>query len=72
MMNTDYKFEVITFSYYKKYRAFYPNYIRNKKTGEDMGDHLALRIYLFDADGKRLKEPVYEEDCYEYARYPNS
>lgn len=71
MNNTDDKFELVKHVYYKKYRAFYPNYIRNIKTGEDMGDRLALRIFFYDDCGNPLPQPVYEEDCYEYARYPN-
>lgn len=70
-MNTDYKFKLVQVQYYKKYRAFYPNYIRNKITGQNMGDHVYLQVIFYNERGELLDTPFYEEDCYEYARYTN-
>lgn len=67
----DDKFELITQKYYKIYNTRYPYYIRNRKTGADMGQHLKLRVWFFDEEGKRLKEPIFEEDCYEHAKHDN-
>lgn len=67
------KFILIPLSkYYKIYQAFGNNYIRNTKTGEDMGKIVRLKVYFYDEQGNRLQHPQYEEDCYEYAQYPLS
>lgn len=69
MANTDSKFELVIKNVWKVYNAYYPTYIRNKKTGEDMGSCVKLSVQFFDDQGNRLKEPIFEEDCYEYAKY---
>ena len=51
---------------YKTYNIAYPGYIRNKHTGENCGQHLALHAMYKDKDGNLLDEPLIDEDCYEY------
>lgn len=40
-------------------------YIRNKKTGENIGTELALIEYKYEITGKINPNPIKEEDCYE-------
>lgn len=66
-MITDDKFILLPpINYYKMYTAIAPNYIRNIKTGENMGQYVYLKVFLEDVDGNILEQPIYEEDCYEY------
>ena len=44
---------------YGKYRIF------NTETGEDCGQHIILYCTIFDKDGNRLAEPIYDKNCYE-------
>lgn len=67
MSTTDYKFELIPApKYYKTYRTWGDNYIRNTKTGANVGQTLRLRVWFEDESGRPLPQPIYEEDCYEY------
>lgn len=72
MIKLDDKFDLTSYTYYKKYVAQYPRYIRNTKTGEDMGQVVKLRIIYTDPEGNPLENPIKEEDCYEFARYENN
>ena len=49
---------------YKKYNID-KGYIRNTKTGENCGKEVLLKKHFY-ANGVRLAEPVYDEDCYEF------
>lgn len=40
-------------------------YIRNKKTGENIGTELELIEYKYDTAGQINPNPKKEEDCYE-------
>lgn len=62
------KFELQYSTVWKVYNAYPPTYIRNTKTGENMGNYVKLSVQCFDEQGNRLKEPIFEEDCYEYAK----
>ena len=49
------------------YKTLYidKGYIRNIKTGENCGKVVELRKHFYK-DGKKLAEPIYDEDCYEF------
>ena len=57
---------------YKEIRA-YGNYtLINTKTGKDCGQFVALRCTLFDEEGNKLDNPIYEDDtCYKAVEKPN-
>ena len=50
---------------YKSYTAGDDGYIRNTKTGENCGKQVILRKHYYEGT-KRLKEPICDEDCYEF------
>lgn len=50
---------------YKEYRTFGSTRIFNTETGEDCGNNIKLYCTLFDENGQRLPEPIYDPDCYE-------
>lgn len=57
------------FLYYpvwKVYSAGEGRVVRNIKTGEIMGPTLELCLLLYDENFNKLKEPQYEEDCYDF------
>lgn len=49
---------------YKQFMTFNGAYIVNTKTGENCGQYLELYCRLFDDQGNKLSEPLYEEDTY--------
>lgn len=49
---------------YKIYKTT-SGYIKNTKTGENMGKHVELHMNLYDANNNKLDVVSYEEDCYE-------
>jgi len=50
---------------YKQYGVS-EGYIRNAKTGENMGTTVTLHMNLFDNNLNKLENPTFEEDCYEF------
>lgn len=46
-------------------------YIKNLKTGENMGQSLELHMNLYDEHYRRREDIEYEEDCYEIAEDTN-
>ncbi|MCH5159568.1 MAG: hypothetical protein J1F66_01800 [Clostridiales bacterium] len=40
-------------------------YIRNVRTGENVGQHVELHMNLYDENHVKLEVASYEEDCYE-------
>ncbi len=40
-------------------------YIRNTKTGKNCGKEVKLRKHYYQ-NGKKLAEPIYDEECYEF------
>lgn len=49
---------------YKTY-ACSEGYFKNTQTGENCGKEVLLRKHYYDG-AKRLEEPIYDEDCYEF------
>lgn len=49
---------------YKIYKTT-SGYIKNKKTGENMGQVVELHVNLYDENKNKLDFANYEEDCYE-------
>lgn len=49
---------------YKIYKTT-SGYIRNTKTGENMGSFVELHMNLYDENNTKLDFATYEEDCYE-------
>lgn len=41
-------------------------YIRNIRTGENMGKQVVLRVRLHDESNLPLSDCKYDEDCYEF------
>jgi hypothetical protein len=50
---------------YKEIRAYGNFKIVNTETGVDCGQLVQLYKTIFDKDGERLAEPIYDKDCYE-------
>ena len=50
---------------YKTYKIE-KGYIKNTKTGENCGKEVTLYKRYYDNNGTRLKDPIYDEDCYEF------
>ena len=55
----------VTSPIYQTYAISDGGYIRNTKTGENCGKKVILRKHYYDGE-KRLAEPIYDEDCYEF------
>lgn len=67
------KFELLDpVKYYKTYAACGNNYIRNIKTGENVGKAIRLQVWFTNEDGQPLTKPIFEEDCYEYVYVKHS
>lgn len=50
---------------YREIRAHGNYHIIDLDTGEDCGQYVALHCTLFEKDGTKLEEPIYEENHYE-------
>ena len=46
-------------------------YVRNTRTGENMGDTVELHMNLYDDEYNKLDVATYEEDCYEFVEGEN-
>lgn len=49
---------------YKIYKTT-SGFIRNTKTGENMGQTVELHMNLYDENKNKLEFATYDEDCYE-------
>ena len=67
LISTDGEFTLwVSSPVYKTYVISEGGYIRNTKTGENCGREVFLRKHYYEGN-KRLDEPIYDEDCYEFA-----
>jgi hypothetical protein len=57
---------------YREIRAYGNYYIINLETGEDCGQLVELHCTLFDDQGNKLEEPIYEDNCYEIVERINA
>ena len=46
-------------------------YVRNTRTGENMGTTVELHMNLYDDEYNKLDVATYEEDCYEFVEGEN-
>lgn len=56
---------------YKEICAYNNYYIYNTETNENCGQHVILYCKLFDENGNKLDNPIYDKDCYELRELKN-